>query len=132
MNTIEITIYAKVESSLGGYCLVESIYSPPGVLLPICSKGKLLLTKDDLEELARLLSQPQEYGTYLGQHLFQGPIERAFAHALQDNQERLRVLLSIEATDTELRSLRWERLCAPIDAYDSWDFLRYNQRVPFS
>lgn len=42
----------------------------------------------------------------------------------------MRVLLFIEAVDKELRILRWERLCAPID--EGWYMLALDQRVPFS
>ena len=38
------------------------------------------------------------------------------------------MLLSVE--DSDLRTLRWERLCAPIDT--RWQFLLLNQRTPFS
>ncbi|MCT7996397.1 CHAT domain-containing protein [Laspinema sp. C5] len=50
--------------------------------------------------------------------------------ALYESEDPLRVLLFIEATDLEVRTLRWERLCAPID--DTWRLLATNQRVLLS
>jgi WD40 repeat protein len=124
-DTFEITIQRKS----GDYYPVVSQYSRSGVLLPIRSEGKLRLTPDDLIELTSL-GQPKDYGIRLGELLFQGNIDRAFATARSKSDERLRVLLFIEADDAEVKSLRWERLCAPIDG--DWNFLRRDQRVPFS
>jgi WD40 repeat protein len=52
----------------------------------------------------------------------------AFVHALTKSEDHLRFLLCIEADD--LKTLRWERLCAPVD--QGWDFLALTQRTPFS
>ena len=49
--------------------------------------------------------------------------------ALARSEDRLHVLLFIE--DPELKDLRWERLCAPLDGA-RWDFLAREQRTPFS
>ena len=64
----------------------------------------------------------------LGKALFQENIRDAFVQALRESDGGLRVLLFIEAPD--LRTWRWERLCAPFDG--TWDFLALNQRTPFS
>jgi CHASE2 domain-containing sensor protein/energy-coupling factor transporter ATP-binding protein EcfA2 len=126
MNTFEITIQRK----LGDYYPVVSEYSRAGVFLPIRSEGKLRLTPADVEELTSLLSQPKDYGICLGELLFTGNLDRAFATARNWSEERLRVLLFVEAEDLELKRLRWERLCAPMDG--GWNFLRRDQRVPYS
>ena len=126
MDTFEITIQRKS----GDYYPVVSQYSRIGVLLPIRKEEKLRLTSEDFIELTSLLGQPKSYGIYLGERLFQGKIDRAFAQAMGRSEERLRVLLFIEAEDNELKGLRWERLCAPID--DDWTFLSRDQRLPFS
>jgi hypothetical protein len=39
------------------------------------------------------------------------------------------VLVSVESE--ELKTLRWEWLCGPVDG-DAWDFLSLDQRVRFS
>ena len=52
----------------------------------------------------------------------------ARARAETADDDRLRILLTVE--DEELRSLRWERLCAPFDG--GWDLLALHQEAPFS
>ena len=56
-------------------------------------------------------------------------VRDAFVGALRESEDRLRVLLCIEADD--LRTLRWERLAAPIDG-GNWGVLAQDQRTPFS
>jgi len=68
-----------------------------------------------------------DYGILLGQTLFRDGIRDASVQALSKTDGQLHVLLFVEADD--LRGLRWERLCAPLDG--RWDFLSLDQRVPF-
>jgi WD40 repeat protein/DNA replication protein DnaC len=126
MNTFEITIQRK--SGDNWPIVVE--HSQPGILLPLRSEGNLCLAAEDLQHLTSLLGQIQDYGTLLGKALLRDEVRDGFVRALSQNEETLRVLLFIEAPDKELRTLRWERLCAPIDG--DWQILAINQRVPFS
>ncbi|MEA5551842.1 CHAT domain-containing protein [Anabaena cylindrica UHCC 0172] len=126
MNIFEITIQRK---SGDNWPLVVE-HSRPGELLPLRSEGSLKLTSENLQELTSLLGQTSDYGTLLGKALFKDDIRDAFVGALRESQETLRMLLFIEASDPELRTLRWEKLCVPIDG--AWQLLALNQRVPFS
>ncbi|BBD60981.1 WD-40 repeat-containing protein [Nostoc sp. HK-01] len=126
MNTFEIIIQRKSGDSWP--IVVE--YSRPGILLPLRAEGNLQLTETDLQQLLSLQGQPQKYGTFLGKALFQDEIRDAFTAAIRESDDCLRVLLFIEAVDKELRTLRWERLCAPLD--EGWQMLALDQRVPFS
>ncbi|WP_242048435.1 MULTISPECIES: eIF2A-related protein [Nostocaceae] len=126
MNTFEINIQRK----LGKHWPIVVEHSRPGELLSSRSEGTLELTAEDLQKLTSLLGQPLEYGTFLGKALFKEEIRDAFIRALHNCDAALRVLLFIEATDPELRTLRWERLCGKID--DSWRLLTLEQRTPFS
>ncbi|TAF09613.1 MAG: CHAT domain-containing protein [Nostocales cyanobacterium] len=126
MNTFEITIQRK--SGDNWPIVVE--HSRPGELLPLRSEGSLKLTSENLQQLTSLLGQTHDYGTLLGKALFKDDIRDAFVGAVRESQEALRMLLFIEASDPELRTLRWEKLCAPIDG--EWQLLALNQRVPFS
>ncbi|MEH2324325.1 MAG: CHAT domain-containing protein [Nostoc sp.] len=125
MNTFEITIQRK--SGDNWPIVVE--HSQPGILLPLRSEGNFCLTTEDFQHLTSLLGQVQGYGTLLGKALLRDEVRDGFIRALSQNKETLRVLLFIEAPDKELRTLRWERLCAPIDG--DWQMLAINQRVPF-
>jgi WD40 repeat protein/energy-coupling factor transporter ATP-binding protein EcfA2 len=124
MNTFKITIQRKSTESWP--IVVER--KQPGVLLPIRHESTFQLSQTDFEELYSLLGQPKDYGTFLGKRLFQGKVRTAFDSALGESTDGLRVLLVVE--DRELRTLRWERLCAPKDGH--WDFLRLDQGLPFS
>jgi len=126
MNTFEITIQRK--SGNNWPIVVE--HSQAGVLLPLRSEGNLCLTNEDLQHLIGLSGQVRDYGTFLGKALLRDEVRDGFVRALSHNEQTLRVLLFIEAADKELRTLRWERLCAPIDG--DWQMLAINQRVPFS
>ncbi|MCC5639230.1 CHAT domain-containing protein [Nostoc sp. CHAB 5844] len=126
MNTFEIIIQRKSGDSWP--IVVE--YSRPGILLPLRAEGNLQLTETDFQQQISLLGQPQQYGTLLGKALFQDEIRDAFIGAVRESEDCLRVLLFIEAVDKELRTLRWERLCAPLD--EGWQMLALDQRVPFS
>ncbi|MBD2677209.1 CHAT domain-containing protein [Nostoc paludosum FACHB-159] len=126
MNTFEITIQRK--SGDNWPVVVE--HTQPGILLPLRSEGNFRLTEEDLQRLTSLSGQVRDYGTFLGKALLRDEVRDGFVRALSHNEETLRVLLFIEAADKELRTLRWERLCAPIDG--DWQMLAINQRVPFS
>ncbi len=71
------------------------------------------------------------YGTALGSAVFVGKVgesmQRVQSRADQAG-EVLHVLLAIE--DADLIPLRWERLCGRLDG--GWQFLRLQQRTPFS
>ncbi|MBD2494307.1 SUMF1/EgtB/PvdO family nonheme iron enzyme [Nostoc sp. FACHB-280] len=126
MNTFEITIQRKS----GDRWPIVAEHSRPGELLPIRSEGTLVVTLEDVQQLTSLLGRPKDYGTVLGKALFQGQIRDAFVSALRESENPLRVLLFLEAADSELKFWRWERLCAPIDG--DWQLLALQQRSPFS
>ncbi len=92
--------------------------------------GVLRLAKDELEDLQGMALLPQRYGEKLGAALFDGPVGIAFAQAREASEDRLRVLLVVEAPD--LRHLRWERVFAPFDGGATWDFLALRQQAPLS
>src|SRR5262245_8019556 len=119
MHTFEITIQRKA----GDAWPVVVEQSTSGVFLPVRDEGTLRL---DLTELASQTT-PKEYGLVLGRALFHDEVRDAFVQALTKSEDYLRVLLFVEADD--LKTLRWERLCAPLDR--GWDFLALTQRVPF-
>jgi energy-coupling factor transporter ATP-binding protein EcfA2 len=120
VSTFEITVQRRADD--GWHVVVEQ--GSPGTSLPVRVEGVLRLEPDELRSRAT----PKEYGTLLGQALFRDDVRDAFVRAIPTKDERLHVLLFVEAPD--LRTLRWERLCAPIDG--AWDFLALHQRVPFS
>src|SRR5262245_14219216 len=123
MNTFEITVQRKAGPAWP--IVVEQ--SASGVFLPVRDEGLLQV---DLEQFKTQLLQspPREYGTLLGQAVFREDVRDAFVQALAKSDDRLHVLLFIE--DPDLKGLRWERLCAPVDG--GWDFLALHQRLPFS
>ncbi|MEZ4660214.1 MAG: CHAT domain-containing protein [Caldilineaceae bacterium] len=120
MNTFEITIQRKT----GEAWPVIAEQSRPGSFLPVRSEG--VLTVDPARLLALL--EPRAYGVHLGEALFHDGLRDAFTRALADSNNDLRVLLFVEADD--LRTLRWERLCAPLTG--AWDFLALDQQVLYS
>jgi len=120
MPTLEITVQRKWGE--GWPVIMEQ--STSQVSLPVRDEGILHL---ELTEL-RGQTTPRDYGTLLGQALFRDAVRDAFVRAQAHSDDVLRLLLSVE--DPELKTLRWERLCAPFDG--SWDFLALNQRAPFS
>jgi len=131
MNTFEITIQRK--SGENWPMIAE--YSRAGVLLPSRAEGTLALGPEDFQALISLLGQPKAYGTRLGAALFRDALRDAFVGALRESEDQLRVLLFVENSDSQadtpsLKTLRWERLCAPLDV--GWDLLALNQRTPFS
>jgi hypothetical protein len=98
--------------------------SHPGETSSVTVKGTL-----DLDPLAlEAVAGPAAYGEILGSRLFTGNTLRAFDNARATSGDELHVMLSIE--DETLRSLRWERLCAPID--DELAPLAFDQRTPFA
>jgi hypothetical protein len=124
MNTIEITVQRKS----GDAWPVVAEQSAAGVFLPVRNEHVLQVNLEDFKAQLYAATSAKEYGTLLGQALFREEIGGAFQKALAKSDDRLHVLLFIEAAD--LKALRWERLCAPLDG--GWDFLALNQRVPFS
>ena len=126
MNTFEIT----VQRQEGDRWPIVVEYSRADTLLPLRSEGMLELGEDDFEQLTSLLLRPKEYGRFLGQALFREEVRDAFVGALFESEDALRVLLFVEANDIQLKTLRWERLCAPVER--EWCQLATNQRVLFS
>ncbi|MFN6562362.1 MAG: eIF2A-related protein [Nostoc sp. ChiSLP01] len=126
MNTFEITIQRKS----GDQWPIVVEHTRFGELLPLRSEGTLELSAENFQQLTSFLGQPKDYGKLLGKTLFRDDIRDAFVGAMRESDEPLRMLLFIEASDPELRTLRWEKLCAPIDG--EWQLLALNQRVPFS
>lgn len=120
MQTFEITIQRK----LGASWPVVVLQAASGVFLPTRREGVLEL--DPAELIAA--PGPFEYGRMLGEALFRGPVRDAFVEAAARGDGPLHVLLFVE--DAPLRTLRWERLCAPVGG--RWDFLRLQQKTPFS
>ena len=96
----------------------------PGTDLPIRAEGRLVLDMAGL----RACSTPRAYGVALGEALLAGPVLTAWTRARARGRERLHVVLAVDVP--ELRTLRWERLCAPLGA--GWDFVRCDQRTPFT
>ena len=92
------------------------------------TEGRLQLDAELLLEL-RACDDMAEYGRTLGQALFVGAILHALLRARAISGDRMHVLLCVEAT--ELRTLHWERLQAPLDD-GQWDFLSLDQRAPLS
>ena len=92
--------------------------------LAVRTDGTLYL--DEVDLIAQ--SSPRAYGAVLGRALFRDAIAEALIRARVRSPEALHVTLMID--DPGLRTLRWERLCARID--QAWEFLRLDQRTPFS
>jgi hypothetical protein len=120
MNSCKITIQRKMAEQWP----VVLEQQEAGNTLEMRTEGFLSLA---LEVLAAQVTA-REYGTVLGQALFQEEIRDAFLHARAQSKDRLSVQLFVEAPD--LRTLRWERLCAPLD--DQWRFLILDQRAPLT
>ncbi|MBD1877302.1 CHAT domain-containing protein [Coleofasciculus sp. FACHB-T130] len=133
MNVFEFEITIQSKSGDSSWPIVVRCKQPDG--LTIHSKETLELSQDDFNELTQQQENEREYGTLLGKALFRGAVYDTFVRALSKSSQdcRLRILLSIEAADNdEVKTLHWERLCAPIDADEDWDLLARDQRVPFS
>lgn len=120
MDTFEITIQRRIDN--GWPVVIEQKTAASSI--PVRKEGLFVFDESELD----LHLTPRAYGTLLGQSLFREEIRSAFAKAIAESNDRLRVLLFIEAED--LLPLRWERLCAPLDS--DWTFLSLNQRTLFS
>jgi hypothetical protein len=118
-STLEITIQRRLEDTWP----VIAEHHRAGTLLPIRSEGKLKVLSEPSEPL------PRAYGTALGQALFCEEIRDAFVRACNEGPDAARVLVFVEAE--ELKTWRWEWLCAPIGG-GRWDFLSLDQRALFS
>ena len=133
MNAFEFEITIQSKSGVSSWPLVVRCKQPDG--LTIHSKETLELSQDDLNKLTQQQENEKEYGILLGKALFRGSVRETFVRAISKSSQdcRLRILLSIEAADDdEVKTLHWERLCAPIYADGDWHLLARNQRVPFS
>jgi WD40 repeat protein/energy-coupling factor transporter ATP-binding protein EcfA2 len=133
MNVFEFEITIQSKSGDSSWPIVVRCKQPDG--LTIHSKETLQLNQEDLNKLTQQQENEREYGTLLGKALFRGAVYDTFVRALSKSSQDslLRILLSIEAADNDsLKTLHWERLCAPIDADGSWHLLARDQRVPFS
>ncbi|MEG4989902.1 CHAT domain-containing protein [Microcoleus sp. BR0-C5] len=133
MNVFEFEITIQSKSGDSSWPIVVRCKQPDG--LTIHSKETLQLNQEDLNKLTQQQENEREYGTHLGKALFRGAVYDTFVRALSKSSQDslLRILLSIEAADNDpIKTLHWERLCAPIDADGSWHLLARNQRVPFS
>ena len=119
MTVLEITIQRRGEA---GFPVVAELTTSGQ--MPTRSEGLLLLDRVEL----LVLLDPLAYGTLLGQGVLSRGVRDAFVRA-RSGGETVHVLLFVEAP--ELRDLRWERLCAPLDD-DRWDFLARDPRVPLS
>jgi hypothetical protein len=118
---VYITIQRRRED---GVWPVVAVRVRPGRQLPVRSEGRLELA----EEPPSIL--PRAYGAALGQALFCGSLRDAFMGALNGASDgTARVLLFVEAE--ELRTWRWEWLCAPLDG-QRWGFLSLEQRELYS
>jgi hypothetical protein len=126
MSTFEITIERKTDA--GWPVVVER--TSPGAALRLRAEGALALGTEAESALLAAALEPRTYGAILGEALFRDDVRDAFARARTETtgDDRLRVLLTVE--DDNLRPLRWERLCAPLDG--GWDLLALNQEVPLS
>jgi len=123
VNIFEITIQRK----WGDDWPVVVEHSRPHVLGAARTEGVLGLGAD-YETILLSQTTPLDYGIVLGKALFHDEVRDAFIGAWAKSEPPLRILLFVEADD--LKTLRWERLCAPLDG--EWDFLALDQRVPLS
>ena len=108
MSVFQITLQNRTRD---GYPVVVQ-YSQAD-RFEVRAEGRVPMDEDFILDLATC-DDPAAYGRMLGEALFQGRIRDAFSRARAGSEDRLHVLLCVEAT--ELRALRWERLQAPIDA----------------
>ncbi|MFZ0790922.1 MAG: hypothetical protein WAM94_15025, partial [Chromatiaceae bacterium] len=122
MDSLEITL----QNRRGDQWPVVAEHRRPGVL-PVRGEGRLQFQPgfadfDDFSSrLTVLLGDPRDYGTCLGEALFQDSIrDRFMAARAAAGTGGVRILLVVE--DPALQTLRWERLCAP-DGRGGWDFL---------
>ena len=132
MNSFEFEI--AIQRKFGqSWPVVVRVKQPDG--LTTHTEGTLQLSEDDLIQLKKEQENYLEYGTLLGKALFRENVREIFVRTLGKSIRGypLRVLLSNEADGKDVvRSLHWERLCAPIDPGGGWNLLARDQRVPFS
>ncbi|MBV8381009.1 MAG: CHAT domain-containing protein [Planctomycetaceae bacterium] len=108
--------------------------SEPGITAAVRTESVLVLDVSRLPDVPTGYSDRAgllAYGTALGQAVFAGGVGRAFQRAQRGAEaanDVLHVLLSVE--EDELKTLRWERMCGELDG--TWQFLRLQQRTPFS
>lgn len=129
MNVLEIVIQRPAAATPNHFPVISE-YSQSGNFLAARREGVFILDEERLIQLRAQETNPLNYGTILGQALFQNAIRDGFMQARAQSQDNLRLLLVIE--DTDLRSLRWERLCVPDSAGDAWHLLALDQRVLYS
>ncbi len=129
MNNYEFEITIQRQYGDNSWPVVAKMKQPDG--LTTHTEGRFQLSEENFQELTELKENAKAYGIYLGKALFRDEIERTFVRALSKSQDRLRILLSLETND-KLRTLHWERLCAPIDSGGNWNHLARDQRLPFS
>lgn len=91
-------------------------------------KTTLKLPRDWTEQLLKAESDPENYGTQLGQALFHSGLDKLIQAAITSS-ENTRLLLVVEPL--ELRVLHWERLYFP-DGANTWRSLAQNQSLIFS
>ena len=133
MNAFEFEITIQSQSGENSWPIVVRCKQPDG--LTNHAQETLKFTQEDFNLLTQYQENQKEYGTLLGKALFQGSVGQTFVRAFSKNGPDclLRVLLSIEAGENDkIKTLHWERLCAPIEADGSWQVLVRDQRVPFS
>ena len=107
MDTFEINIQRKT----GDTWPVVVEQGASGAFLARRKEGTLDL---GLVQLRREAGA-RDYGTVLGKALFRDDVRDAFTAALAQSEGHLHLLLFVE--DQELRMLRWERLCVPVDGH---------------
>ena len=133
MNAFEFEITIQSKSGENSWPIVVRCKQPDGLI--IHSKETLQISQYDFNNLIAQHENQNEYGILLGKAIFQGSVRETFIRALSKTSKdcRLRILLSIEVADNDsIKTLHWERLCAPIDTDGSWHLLARDQRVPFS
>lgn len=125
-DSLQITIERQTINSWP----VIAEYRPAGFQLASRKEGELRLAEGWKKELLERDLDREAYGRFLGQALFQDQIRDALMHARGQAEEQLRLLLVIE--DVDLKTLHWERLCAPIGPAGSWSLLALDKQVIYS
>ena len=123
MNTFETTVQRRLAD---GWPVIVTHSADDGSL-PLRAEGILQV---DLAELLAETIDAEAYGTLLGRALFRDNVRDAFsiARGATRDADALHVLLTVE--DPELRTLYWQRLCAPVNR--RWAFLALDPQVAFS
>ncbi|MEH2255257.1 nSTAND1 domain-containing NTPase [Nostoc sp.] len=127
MSIFEIAIQRQFEDA---WPVVVKFRSEDG--LTTHAEGTFRFSADEFNQLIELQDEAEEYGTLLGKRLFQEEVRDALITVRSKTPRYLRVLLSIEVDKKDpLRTLHWERLCAPIES-GAWNHLALDQKLPFS